>query len=49
MALAVEEAQKTYEILSTQLKEVGLHWVLTQVEEKLSLGKVKLKKISLKK
>ena len=48
MTLTEGESKKAYEVLATRSKEVGLQWVLSQVEDKINLGKVSLKKVPFK-
>jgi hypothetical protein len=45
MALTNDEAADAFQFLAAALKERGLHWVVTQVEEKIALGKVQTKKL----
>lgn len=45
MALNSDEAAEAFGFLATALREAELGWVVTQVEEKLALGKVETKKL----
>ena len=45
MALTADEASEAYRFLSGALREQGLAWVATQVEEKLALGKIQSRKL----
>jgi hypothetical protein len=45
MALTEAEARNAFEQLSVALREFGLGWVVTQVEEKIALGKVQTRKL----
>jgi hypothetical protein len=46
MAITNEESQAAYETLATLTREANLLWVVSQVEDKVSVGKVSLKKVS---
>jgi hypothetical protein len=48
MAIGEQEARSAYEALTVSAREANLLWVLTQVEEELSVGKVSLKKVSVR-
>jgi hypothetical protein len=45
MALTEAEARTAFEQISGVLREFGLGWVVTQVEEKIALGKVQTRKL----
>lgn len=48
MAIGEQEARGAYEFLAAAVRDAGLQWVLTQVDEELSVGKVSLKKVSVR-
>ena len=45
MALTANEADDAFRVLVSALPDRGFGWVITQVEEKLALGKVRTKKL----